>query len=1222
MAPGNRRISITISARNQASRAFRQLQADIQKTNTAATNLNKTTAAGSRTVDRLSSSLQRGSRSANTYAGTISNVHGQVIALSIAQRGLNDALNATAISQARAAINLERLQVALQTISGSTAAATAQYERLVEVARLPGINLENSLRASTQLQAIGKSGQEATTIIREFGNALALSSQSPRELRQTIRGLSQLSTVGSVLQEDLEIVTSRISVLNRGLKELGGPRAEGIRKFYDALGVPPDQQGPRLVEDMLRILSELPRAGNTAANAIENLFDTTERAQATIGRNFLPIIRESTSALEGLAARIEKNPELARTIALFETFAGTLGTVALAIAGVGVALTFLGPALIATFTNPIGLAALAVGALAAAVLTWKVANESAQQPLQDLNPLIERNTELIERNRRAKEENNRSELQATGQSLQDAIGQIQRRIEVIRQAGAEAQEVLARLDDRLQNLQGARGRQTSQLAVRVEEEFDAAFIATRGFSEELTKAEAELQRLTETAEATDAITDGFQEADQAAENLRETINKLGKEISEGASTDNLRASLSGQNVDPKTLLGDLVDVQSSLNRVSETYDEIASNAGDSEAAQTQLAEIQGVLTGATERYLDALSQSLALTLADTDAKESDFEEIQRLAQGYTDYYQGRGDAFQAYVDRAEGLAERATAAIGQLDLAERAEDAQKEAERVLAEAERQQIAAVKAVIAEEEAAYNKRIGFTRRQLSETTRALRNSDRIQRDLLTERTDAEEESAENAIDAVNERAEASEAAAGRVTDRWLDAIDERERAEERADRDAARREQQAERRRERQAEREARRLERTFTNIGAGIARELESAFDVGFLESGIRAALGDPSAFLQEFFGGLIESLQTPDLTVPEHLRTPSITETQLASGQFGQTRGERFRGEFGGGRDIDQLNTPITFDQPLVVDLGFEPEQLQRDPLTADELIGIYERYNIPHNLERTAENTRETSEKIDFDRVSSILNASTESLERALRDDADSPLQDILDNRQGLLRLFSAEKIDAFLVGANDLIQDQRELARQQRREQDPDFAFIDDLRSLLEVAEVPEEERSTLLDRFEEALERDFIGQEDRNELVEALADVFDRFNINADVGDSFTSRFADLLPVWDDIRLSSEESAAYLRELRDFLLAQGVPEASIDPLIAQFERAFADNVVNFREGQNLFGQLNTLLSEFNIPELSLDEFGAGLADGLEATFDNLTLIAELDEDADRRA
>ena len=255
MAPGNRRVSITIEARNEASRVFRQLQADINATNTASSNLNRTTAAGNRSLEGWTGALLKGREAVKTYASAVGNLHGQMIALSVVQRGLNDALDATAISQARAAINLERLQVALQTISGSTAAATAQYERLVEVARLPGINLENSLRASTQLQAIGKSGQEATTIIREFGNALALSSQSPRELRQTIRGLSQLSTVGSVLQEDLEIVTSRISVLNRGLKELGGPRAEGIRKFYDALGVPPDQQGPRLVEDMLRILS-------------------------------------------------------------------------------------------------------------------------------------------------------------------------------------------------------------------------------------------------------------------------------------------------------------------------------------------------------------------------------------------------------------------------------------------------------------------------------------------------------------------------------------------------------------------------------------------------------------------------------------------------------------------------------------------------------------------------------------------------------------------------------------------------------------------------------------------------------------------------------------------------------------------------------------------------------------------------------------------------------
>ena len=346
--------------------------------------------------------------------------------------------------------------------------------------------------------------------------------------------------------------------------------------------------------------------------------------------------------------------------------------------------------------------------------------------------------------------------------------------------------------------------------------------------------------------------------------------------------------------------------------------------------------------------------------------------------------------------------------------------------------------------------------------------------------------------------------------------------------------------------------------------------------------------------------GLVRTVDLFDPDFHDEPRTPrEQLESNLLELNFPQEQIDQLSEVIAISTD-DEVRTAVERSNELIAEGNKEAEKAARD-------------------AERDAKKRENELSKSNVN-LSSVLALDRESQE-ALRNwpemKGDSPLQDILDNRQGLLRLFSAEKIDAFLVGANDLIEDQQELARRQRREQDPDFAFIDDLRSLLEVAEVPEEERSTLLDRFEEALERDFIGQEDRNELVEALADVFDRFNINADVGDSFTSRFADLLPVWDDIRLSSEESAAYLRELRDFLLAQGVPEASIDPLIAQFERAFADNVVNFREGQNLFGQLNTLLSEFNIPELSLDEFGAGLADGLEATFDNLTLTAELGED-----
>ena len=1204
MSPGNRRVSITIEARNQASRVFRQLQADINATNTASSNLSRTTAAGNRSLEGWTGSLLKGRETVKTYASAVGNLHGEMIGLGVAQRGLNNALDATAISQGRAAVNLERLQVALQTISGSTAAATAQYERLVDVARLPGINLENSLRASTQLQAIGKSGEEATDIIRQFGNALALSSQSPRELRQTIRGLSQLSTVGSVLQEDLEIVTSRISVLNRGLKELGGPRAEGIRKFYDALGVPPDQQGPRLVEDMLNILRELPRAGNTAANAIENLFDTTERAQATIGRNFLPIIRESTSALEGLAARIEKTPELARTIALFETFAGTLGTVAVGIAGVGVAVRFLGPALIATFTNPIGLAALAVGGLAAAVLTWRVATQTAQQPLRDLNPLIERNTELIERNRRAKEENNREELQSTGQSLQDATGQIQRRIEVIRESGSEALGVLSRLDERLQNLRGSRGRQTSQLAISVEEQFDDAFIAVRGYAEELTKAEAELQRLTETAEATDAITDGFEASRQAAESLRDTIRKLGVEISEGASTDNLQASLAGRNVNPQTLLRDLVDVQGTLNQLSEAHDDIASNAANSTEAQAHLTEIQGVLTDATERYLDALSASLALTLADTDAKESEFEEIQRLAQGYVDYYQGRGDAFQAYVNRADGLAERATDAIAQLDLAEQAEDAQAEAEKALEVFTRNRERAAQRAVRADESAAREREQSQRANLRLGEQLDEAATKIFKDQLKERTEADQDAIDAQLDArvaaAKERAAAADRVADRVAQRRADELRETEKAEKEKTRIAERESRQ----RTRQAEREAERIRRRNKQLALDLVGVFETEFDLDFLSEGLQAAFGDPTAFAiswaEGFLAGVKDILDGAQLSPFQEeiqgLRLSEFDTSQLEQAltnnlaqqarlldAYSETTLQGtavWESLIASEMDLrDQLKAAATSlvdsvaeflpgfgDQrtPLyreitqgLVDLGLSFEEQQAIVgQFADSSLSELRNLNstiqasveapvdatfaplrrIAENTQATASNTRDSN--VNLRSVFSLLSSDAESVERLIRAQEDTPLQDYLDNRQAIVRLFSAEKIDAFIVAGTDLAEAQkRQIDEQALARSAPDeLTFLDNLELLLREAgpidpsQLPPgieglfdeqglfQGLDSFIDRIRDALVADVQGnplsEDARADLISDLEVVFQSLDILPETANAFSTQLAAAL------------------------------------------------------------------------------------------------------------
>ena len=184
--PDNR-ITLTIEAQNLAQAAFKQFQTDVRQSNEA---LQKTGQAG-----------RESSTGIKVYRDELGRFHEAVTGKYVSaarllkegftevERGADDSTEAikktnpviarmrreynllrtdihntaavtrqfaTAIqSQIRvqidAAANLERLRVGLVSIGGSTAAATTQYQRLVEVSRLPGINIENSLRATLQL---------------------------------------------------------------------------------------------------------------------------------------------------------------------------------------------------------------------------------------------------------------------------------------------------------------------------------------------------------------------------------------------------------------------------------------------------------------------------------------------------------------------------------------------------------------------------------------------------------------------------------------------------------------------------------------------------------------------------------------------------------------------------------------------------------------------------------------------------------------------------------------------------------------------------------------------------------------------------------------------------------------------------------------------------------------------------------------------------------------
>ena len=369
--PDNR-IDLTIAAQNNTRPAFEALTKQLANVDRHSARTARSTTAGFRAllpaIQQVNDTLAKmETRSRGTGRGF--RLLGQDIQTTA---NIVQQFSRVLTSQTRAIIqeaaNIERLRLGLNTLSPSIAEAEAQYRRLISVARLPGIDFSNALRASLQLQAIGKSGEEATRILIAFGNSLALSGASTADIQRTIYGLRQLIADGKVYQRELNLITSRVPIATPILQQrFGGVRADNIRSYFESIGVDESQQAAEFIKILTEELEKLPRSSETAANALENLGDTSRRVQGAIGENLLPAVKEATAAIEGLLLSVEKDEGLKTATADALAFATTMGGVSAGILGVAAVIP-----LLAGLAGPIGIAALAAGALAGAFVTAEV----------------------------------------------------------------------------------------------------------------------------------------------------------------------------------------------------------------------------------------------------------------------------------------------------------------------------------------------------------------------------------------------------------------------------------------------------------------------------------------------------------------------------------------------------------------------------------------------------------------------------------------------------------------------------------------------------------------------------------------------------------------------------------------------------------------------------------------------------------------------------------
>lgn len=173
--------------------------------------------------------------------------------------------------------DLEAVGKGLEIVEGSSAAATASLERIKQIAKLPGLGMQEAAQGYTNMRALGFAANFAEKALKAVGNATALGGKGKFEFNNIINQLNQMASKPSVLMEDLKPILNSAPVIAMKIKEIyGSINAEDINKQLTG--------GPQeFIKTLVDELATVPTAASGAKNAIENFGDSAKVAGANIG---------------------------------------------------------------------------------------------------------------------------------------------------------------------------------------------------------------------------------------------------------------------------------------------------------------------------------------------------------------------------------------------------------------------------------------------------------------------------------------------------------------------------------------------------------------------------------------------------------------------------------------------------------------------------------------------------------------------------------------------------------------------------------------------------------------------------------------------------------------------------------------------------------------------------------------------------------------------------
>ena len=226
------------------------------------------------TIKGLQTGLKSAERELKNFSRTTNSL-GNSLTL-----GLSAPLAAFGALSLQAAGDIEALGLALNSAfknQGRTVEeARLELEALREVAKAPGIDFEQAIRSSIQLQAVGFTAETARKSIEQLANVIATGGGTADNFGEVNRQFTQIIGKNKILQEDIKIILGNAPALAAVFQDaFGGVTAEQIV----ATGV----TAREFVEKTITELEKLDRVQGGISNSFVNFRTTLKNALATVG---------------------------------------------------------------------------------------------------------------------------------------------------------------------------------------------------------------------------------------------------------------------------------------------------------------------------------------------------------------------------------------------------------------------------------------------------------------------------------------------------------------------------------------------------------------------------------------------------------------------------------------------------------------------------------------------------------------------------------------------------------------------------------------------------------------------------------------------------------------------------------------------------------------------------------------------------------------------------